>query len=199
MTAEAQVSSQPVLLDRLEAGVLTLTLNRPERLNALNAALLEALAAGIAARCRGARLPRGSRHGRRPSFCAGADLANRAFAPGEARPDLRQALEKRNQSADPCDPRSPEADRLCGQRPGCGGGANIALACDIVLAAKSAAISAGLRAHRPYSRCRRHLDPAASRRAKRGPAGSLMLAEPIGAEDAAAWGMIYARVDDRGF
>ena len=44
--AEAEVSSQPVLLDRLEAGVLTLTLNRPERLNALDAALIEALSAG---------------------------------------------------------------------------------------------------------------------------------------------------------
>ena len=38
--AEAEVSSQPVLLDKLEAGVLTLTLNRPARLNALNADLI---------------------------------------------------------------------------------------------------------------------------------------------------------------
>jgi enoyl-CoA hydratase/carnithine racemase len=47
VTAETQVSSQPVLLDKLEAGVLTLTLNRPERLNALNAALTQALSAAI--------------------------------------------------------------------------------------------------------------------------------------------------------
>ena len=47
MTAEAQVSSQPVLLDRLEGGVLTLTLNRPERLNAFNAALIEGLSSAL--------------------------------------------------------------------------------------------------------------------------------------------------------
>ena len=47
MTAEALVSSQPVLLAQLEAGVLTLTLNRPERLNALNAVLTQALLAAI--------------------------------------------------------------------------------------------------------------------------------------------------------
>ncbi|MBV9907724.1 MAG: enoyl-CoA hydratase, partial [Hyphomicrobiales bacterium] len=45
--AEAEVPSQPVLLDKLQAGVLTLTLNRPQRLNALDAALIEALSASI--------------------------------------------------------------------------------------------------------------------------------------------------------
>ena len=45
MTAGPDVSSQPVLLDKLDAGVLTLTLNRPERLNAMNIALIQALLA----------------------------------------------------------------------------------------------------------------------------------------------------------
>ncbi|MGH6799747.1 MAG: enoyl-CoA hydratase-related protein, partial [Roseiarcus sp.] len=88
MTAGADVSSQPVLLDKLEAGVLTLTLNRPERLNALNAALTQALSGGIGRAaadpdCR-AILITGAGRG----FCAGADLADRAVAPDAARPDL---------------------------------------------------------------------------------------------------------------
>ena len=64
MTAGADASSQPVLMDKLEAGVLTLTLNRPERLNALNIALIEALLAAARARGGGSRLPRGSHHRR---------------------------------------------------------------------------------------------------------------------------------------
>ena len=47
LTAAADISSQPVLMEELTAGVLTLTLNRPERLNAFNGALQEALSAGI--------------------------------------------------------------------------------------------------------------------------------------------------------
>ena len=163
MTAEAQVSSQPVLMDTLEAGVMTLTLNRPERLNALNAALIEALSAGIerAAAEPGCRAVLMTGAGR--GFCAGADLANRAFAPGEARPDLGQALEKRNQSADPRDPQSPEADRLRGQRPGCGGRSQYRACLRHRAGGEIGKIPAGLRAHRPHSRRGRHLDPAASR------------------------------------
>ena len=63
-------------------GVLTLTLNRPERLNALNAALIEGLSTALkrAAEpdCRAVLITGAGR-----GFCAGADLANRAFAPGD--------------------------------------------------------------------------------------------------------------------
>ena len=81
MTAEARVSSQPVLLERLEGGVMTLTLNRPERLNALNSPLIEALLgavkrAGAEPECRAVLITGAGR-----GFCAGADLANRAFSP----------------------------------------------------------------------------------------------------------------------
>src|SRR6201989_1181448 len=93
MAAEAEASLQLVLLDRLEGGVVALTLNRPERLNALNAAMIEALLAGITRagadpECRAVLITGAGR-----GFCAGADLANRAFAPGDARLDLGAALE----------------------------------------------------------------------------------------------------------
>ena len=74
--------SNLVLAERREA-VLVLTLNRPERLNALNGALIEALSAGIKRagtdpECRAVLITGAGR-----GFCAGADLANRAFAPGD--------------------------------------------------------------------------------------------------------------------
>ena len=64
--AEAEVSSRPVLLDRLEAGVLTLTLNRPERLNALDAALIEATRYSAFSV---------TRHGAQKSFATEAEFA----------------------------------------------------------------------------------------------------------------------------
>ena len=138
MTAEAEVSSQPVLLDKLEAGVLTLTLNRPERLNALNAALTQALSAAIERaaadpECR-AILITGAGRG----FCAGADLADRAVAPGGARPDLGQSLEKGLNPLIRAIRNLPKPVVCAVNGPAAGAGANLALACDIVLAAKSA-------------------------------------------------------------
>jgi len=41
--AEHAAASEPVLLEQLEHGVATLTLNRPRQYNALSKALLEAL------------------------------------------------------------------------------------------------------------------------------------------------------------
>jgi 2-(1,2-epoxy-1,2-dihydrophenyl)acetyl-CoA isomerase len=138
VTAEAEISSQAVLLDRFENGVLTLTLNRPERLNALNGALIEALSDGIKRagtdpECRAVLITGAGR-----GFCAGADLANRAFAPGDARPDLGEALEKGLNPIIRGIRNLPKPVVCAVNGPAAGAGANIALACDIVLAAKSA-------------------------------------------------------------
>lgn len=193
--AEAQVSSQPVLLDRLEAGVLSLTLNRPERLNALDAALVEALSAGIKRagadpECRAVLITGAGR-----GFCAGADLANRAFAPGQARPDLGEALERGINPIIRGIRNLPKPVVCAVNGPAAGAGANIALACDIVLAAKSAQflqafVRIGLIPDAGGTFVLPRLVGDARAR------GLMMLAEPIGAEQAEAAGMIYRAIDD---
>jgi 2-(1,2-epoxy-1,2-dihydrophenyl)acetyl-CoA isomerase len=195
VTAAAEVSSQPVLLDRLEGGVLTLTLNRPERLNALNAAIIEGLSAGIKRAgtdpaCRAVLITGAGR-----GFCAGADLANRAFAPGDARPDLGEALEKGLNPIIRGIRNLPKPVVCAVNGPAAGAGANIALACDIVLAAKSAQFlqafaRIGLIPDAGGTFVLPRLIGDARARAL------MMLAEPIAAEQAQAIGMIYRAVDD---
>lgn len=194
MTESPDESSQLVLIENLDAGVLTLTLNRPERLNALNIALVQALLAAIerAAEpgCRAVLITGAGR-----GFCAGADLSTRAFAPGEARPDLGQSLERGINPLIRAIRGLPKPVVCAVNGPAAGAGANIALACDIVLAAKSARFlqafariglipDAGGTFHLP-----RLVGEARAR-------ALMMLADPIGAEEAAAWGMIYRAVDD---
>jgi 2-(1,2-epoxy-1,2-dihydrophenyl)acetyl-CoA isomerase len=196
VTAEVQVSSQPALLDKLEGGVLTLTLNRPERLNALNAAMIEELAAGIkraatAPECRAVLITGAGR-----GFCAGADLANRAFTPGGVRPDLGAALESGINPIIRGIRNLPKPVVCAVNGPAAGAGANIALSCDIVLAAKSAQFlqafaRIGLIPDAGGTFVLPRLIGDARARAL------MMLAEPIGAERAEAIGMIYRVVDDQ--
>jgi 2-(1,2-epoxy-1,2-dihydrophenyl)acetyl-CoA isomerase len=195
VTAETEVSSQPVLLDRLEAGVLALTLNRPGRLNALNAVLVEALLGAIkraAANpdCRAVLITGAGR-----GFCAGADLVDRAVAPGAPRPDLGQSLDEGINPLIRAIRTSPKPVVCAVNGPAAGAGANLALACDIVLAAKSAQFlqafvrvglipDAGGTFHLP-----RLVGEARAR-------ALMMLADPINAEAAQASGMIWRAVDD---
>ena len=176
--------------------MLTLTLNRPERLNALNVALIEALLAAARARGGGSRLPRGSHHRRR----------QRASAPGRTSPTARSLpagpgliSAKRSKRASirwSARIRSLPKPVVCAVNgPAAGAGANLALACDIVLAAKSAQFlqafaRIGLIPDAGGTFILPRLVGEARARAL------MMLADPIGAEEAAAWGMIYRAVDD---
>jgi len=182
-------------LDRLEAGVLTLTLNRPERLNALDAALVEALSGAIKRAaadpdCRAVLITGAGR-----GFCSGADLVDRAMAPGAPRPDLGQTLDKGISPLIRAIRTSPKPVVCAVNGPAAGAGANLALACDIVLAAKSAQFlqafvrvglipDAGGTFHLP-----RLVGEARAR-------ALMMLAEPVKAEEAQASGMIWRAVDD---
>jgi 2-(1,2-epoxy-1,2-dihydrophenyl)acetyl-CoA isomerase len=195
MAAEAGASDQSGLLESLEAGVLTLTLNRPERMNALNTPLQEALGRAVQRAaadddCRVVMLT-----GAGKGFCAGADLSDRAMAPREGRLDLGESLDKRYNPLIR-DMRSLPKPIVCAVNgAAAGAGANLSLACDIVLAAKSAKFlqafaRIGLVPDAGGTWILPRLVGDARARAL------MMLADPIGAEEAAAWGMIYRAVDD---
>jgi len=188
-------SSPPVLLEALEGGVLTLTLNRPDRLNAFNVALHEELAealkrAAASGACRVVLLT-----GAGKGFCAGQDLTDRVVAPDGARPDLGESIDKRYNPLIRAMRALPKPIVCAVNGAAAGAGANIALACDIVVAARSA------RFIQAFARIGLIPDSGGTWVLPRllGEARAralMMLADPISAEDAAAWGMIWRAVDD---
>ena len=167
-----------------------ITLNRPERMNALDAGAIETLIAalrdaGTDPACR-ALLITGEGRG----FCAGADLS--VATPGE---DLGEVIERTwNPLARAL--QSVPVPTVCAVNGvAAGAGASIALGCDIVLAARSARFvqafakiglvpDCGSTYHLP-----RVIGEARAR-------AVTMLAEPVGAEQAERWGMIWRAVDD---
>src|SRR4028119_40150 len=117
-----------------EGGIARLTLNRPDRLNSFTVQMHEEVADALSGLgdARGLVLTGAGR-----GFCAGQDLNDRAVAPGEA-VALGESVELRY---NPLVRRlvslpMPVIARVNGVA--AGAGANIALACDIVIAAKSA-------------------------------------------------------------
>jgi 2-(1,2-epoxy-1,2-dihydrophenyl)acetyl-CoA isomerase len=181
-----------ILVDR-RGGWAVLTLNRPERLNAFNEAMHRQLAKGLDElasdeACRAVLLTGAGR-----GFCAGQDLSDRVGLEGA--PDLGATLEAFY---------NPLIRRLRGLRKpvvcavngvAAGAGANIALACDIVLAARSAKFiqafsKIGLVPDSGGTFFLPRLIGEARARAL------AMLAEPVAAEQAEAWGLIWRAVDD---
>ncbi len=195
MSAHTGASASGVLLESLDKGVLALTLNRPERFNSFNTELHAALAAALnRARnddsCRAVLLT-----GAGKGFCAGQDLSDRSVAPGAARPDLGELLENRYNPLIRAIKALPKPIVCAVNGAAAGAGANLALACDIVLAAKSAKFlqafaRIGLLPDSGGTWTLPRLVGEARARA------AILLAEPISAEQAEAWGMIYRAVDD---
>ncbi|HTY66983.1 MAG TPA: 2-(1,2-epoxy-1,2-dihydrophenyl)acetyl-CoA isomerase PaaG [Alphaproteobacteria bacterium] len=173
--------------------VATLTLNRPDKLNSftaeMHAELKDALGR-VAAADAGVRALLITGAGR--GFCAGQDLSQRS---GPVVPDLGETIEKQ------FNPlirtlRTLELP-VIGAVNGiaAGAGMSLALACDITLAARSASFlqafaKIGLI---PDAGSTFFLPRLAGEARARGLA---MLADKIGAEQAAAWGLIWKVVDD---
>ena len=128
--------AEPAVLYTAEDGVASLTLNRPQVLNALNGELLDGLRDGLA-RAKAdpavrALLLTGAGRG----FCAGADLA---AASQRAQPfDVEQSLRERYHPIVLAMRRLPKPIVAAVNGPAAGAGMSLALACDIVLAGESA-------------------------------------------------------------
>jgi 2-(1,2-epoxy-1,2-dihydrophenyl)acetyl-CoA isomerase len=186
--------TRSILVDRRD-GYRVVTLHRPDRLNAFNEAMHSELMAALneaeADRTCRALLLTGAGRG----FCAGQDLADRVFEEGKT-PDLSDTL---NRLYNPLVRRirSLPFPVVCAVNGvAAGAGANIALACDIVLAARSAKFvqafaKLGLV---PDSGGTWFLPRLIGRARARGLA---LLAEALPAEQAEAWGLIWKAVDDQ--
>jgi 2-(1,2-epoxy-1,2-dihydrophenyl)acetyl-CoA isomerase len=186
--------SDTILVER-DGGVIIVTLNRPDRINSftieMHKALMEALN-DIADddNCRAMILTGAGR-----GFCAGQDLTDRAVAPGKERRDLGESMEVRY---NPLVRRMRSLDKpiiVAVNGVAAGAGCSLALHGDIVLAARSAKFvqsfsKVGLMPDVGGTWTLTHLLGEA--RAK----GLAMLAEPLTAELAASWGLIWKMVED---
>jgi 2-(1,2-epoxy-1,2-dihydrophenyl)acetyl-CoA isomerase len=179
----------------LADGLLKLTLNRPDKLNSFNEEMHLALRAAMqrAHDEKGIRAVLLTGAGR--GFCAGQDLGDRDPRKDAAPPDLGYTIET---FYNPLirQMRSLDKPILCAVNGvAAGAGANIALACDIVLAARSAKFI------QAFSKIGLIPDSGGTwslaqllgeARAK----ALAFTAEPLAAETAAAWGLIWKVVDD---
>ena len=174
-----------------ESVIARFTLNRPDRLNSFTVQMHGEVADALA-KLEGARVLVITGAGR--GFCAGQDLNDRAVAPGEA-VDLGDSVENyynpliRRLTSLPM----PVICAVNGVA--AGAGANIAFACDIVIAARSARFiqsfaSIGLI---PDSGGTWVL-PRLLGQARA--LGLALTAEPLPAEKAEEWGLIWKSVDD---
>lgn len=197
MPVEAAANGSPVTLDVSE-GIAVLTLNRPDVLNALNTALIADFRGALRDVAADKAIRALLLTGAGKAFCAGADLrdpvltdygddkraGSRAIMAKWINPlviELRQL---------PC----PTIAAVNGMA--VGGGIGLALAADIVIAARSAAFvqvfvpKLGLIPDMGTTwHMTRTLGPARAR-------ALAMLGEPISAQQAMDWGLIWKAVDD---
>ncbi|HUA85049.1 MAG TPA: 2-(1,2-epoxy-1,2-dihydrophenyl)acetyl-CoA isomerase PaaG [Bryobacteraceae bacterium] len=178
----------------IQNGVARLTLNRPDKLNSFNIAMHGEVRDALEQTLNDASARVLILTGAGRAFCAGQDLGDRAVAPG-GDVDLGESIEKyyaplvRSLRALPM-------PVLCAVNGiAAGAGAQIALACDIVIAAKSASFI------EPFSKLGLIPDTGGTYFLPRlvGTAramGISMLGEKISAEQAAVWGLIWRAVDD---
>lgn len=183
------------ILFEINDGIAKLTLNRPDKLNSFTQAMHEEVRHAMhkVSADKSVRVFVLTGAGR--GFCAGQDLSDRAVEPGARAVDLGDSVEK-NYAPLVLALRALPMPVICAVNGvAAGAGANLALACDIVIAGKSASFVEVF--------CKLGLIPdtggtyflprlVGSARAM----GMAMLGEKLTAEKAEAWGLIWKCVPD---
>lgn len=183
------------VLSTLSDGVLTLVLNRPDKLNAFTDEMHLALRAGIQRAHDEAEIRAVLLTGAGRGFSAGQDLGDRDPRRGGPSPDLGYTIGTFYNPTIRLIRALPKPIICAVNGVAAGAGANIALACDIVLAASSA------RFVQSFSRLGLAPDAGGSwhlaRRLGEARAMALALtAEPLSAQQAAEWGLIWKVLPD---
>ena len=183
------------VLVSLEAGVLKLTLNRPDKLNAFTPEMHQELRKALEQALDDVSVRAVLLTGAGRGFCTGQDLSQREVGPSAAPIDLSVSL---GSNYNPLVRRLRELPKpvVCAVNgAAAGAGANIALACDIVLAARSASFV------QSFARLGLVPDSGGTYFLPRlvGTAramGLALLGERVSAEQAERWGLIWKVLDD---
>jgi 2-(1,2-epoxy-1,2-dihydrophenyl)acetyl-CoA isomerase len=194
------VSYQTILFE-LTDGIARLTLNRPERLNSFNTVMHAEVRDALASLTD----PSGSSTARvlvltgaGRGFCAGQDLGDRAVAPGGAAVDLGDSIEKYYKPLILTLRNLPFPVIAAVNGVAAGAGANIALACDLVIAARSASfVQAFAKLGLVPDSGGTWFLPRLVGNARA--MGLALLGEKLAAEQAAQWGLIWRSVEDAEF
>lgn len=180
-----------------DAGVAFITLNRPKVMNALSSLLRTELREALTQAEQNARtiVLSGGAPGKGAAFCSGQDLADgAALSSGTVESVLREEYEPLLKQIMACP--LPVIAAVNGTA--AGAGANLALACDVVIAAQSA------RFIQAFTRIGLIPDAGGTYWLPRQigfarAMGAMLFADSLSADQAAHWGMIYESVPDEGF
>ncbi len=177
----------------VEDDIAVLRLNRPDKMNALNAQMRAEITDAATAAARSARVLVLTGMGR--AFCAGQDLSDAGNA---AALDLERVLRDEYVPMLRAISDCPIPTIAAVNGAAAGAGANLALAADVVIAADSAYFT------QAFTRIGLMPDAGGTYWLPRqmGAAkamGAALFGEPISAEDAAAWGMIWEALPDMEF
>jgi 2-(1,2-epoxy-1,2-dihydrophenyl)acetyl-CoA isomerase len=192
------MSYRTILFECDDAGIARLTLNRPERLNSFSNEMHEEVRAALArvkedSSCRVLVLTGAGR-----GFCAGQDLSERAVAPGSGAADLGESIEQRYKPLVLTLRNLPLPVIAAVNGVAAGAGANIAFACDLVIATRAASFIQSFAKVGLLPDCGgTWFLPRLVGQARA--IGMTFLGDKLAAEEAAQWGLIWRCVADEEF